>query len=148
MSTATMKKNNNTNTNKARCGAATKAGAQCKNTCAAEEQLCALHLGNGAEVQFDNQAVKTCAAQTKAGKPCSKPAKEGSDLCGTHAPVKIRKVSSRKGMKTACNLFTSAYWARCKEAGTPGTAQECAALWKEAKATNSEVYQACVANAD
>ena len=143
----TMKKNTTT---KARCGAATKIGAQCKNTCAAAGRLCALHLGNGAEVQFDNQVAKTCAAQTKAGKRCSKSAKEGSDLCGTHSrdPAKPRKESSRKGKKTACNLFTSTYWAQCKAEGETGSAQECAALWKEAKATNSEVYQACVANAD
>jgi len=147
MSTTTM---NKITTTKTRCGAATKAGLQCKNSSVAEEQLCALHLGNGAEVQFASQVVKICAAQTKANKPCSKPAKDGSDLCGTHArdPAKPRKASSRVGKKTACNLFTSAYWARCKETGKPGTAQTCAALWKEAKATNSEIYQACVANAD
>jgi len=146
MSTTTKK---NTTT-KARCGAATKTGAQCKNTCVAERQLCALHLGAGAEVQFASQVVKTCAAQTKANKPCSKPAKEGSDLCGTHSrdPAKPRKESTRKGKLTACNLFTRAYWAQCKAAGETGSAQACAALWKEAKATNSEAYQACVANAD
>ena len=146
----TMMKNKKETTTKTRCGAATKAGAQCKNTCVAEKQLCALHLGNDAEVQFDSQVVKTCATQTKAGKPCSKPSKEGSDMCGTHSrdPTKPRKESSRKGKLTACNLFTRVYWAQCKEAGETGSAQECAALWKEAKATNSEAYQTCVASAD
>jgi hypothetical protein len=146
MSTNNKQERDTTTTTKHRCGAAKRDGEQCKGTCTKDSDVCSFH--KGVDPVFPAVELAGCSAQTKTGNPC-KNAAQDNGRCGTHNrdPEKPRKASSRIGMRTANNVFTSKYWAGLASKAD-GSAQHCASRWAAAKKSNSALYKTCVAEAD